>query len=334
MKTYRVGIAGLGFAGMAQAKAFAANPRTRLTAAWTRNTEKLRRVAAEMEIEHACEEFGGLIEAGLDVLVVCTPDHLHTDYAAAGLEAGANVLCEKPLVTTLQDAQRLVGLVRDTGKVFMTGQCARFFARSKMARAVVEQQELGTIFFAESDYLHDCAEFLRDWRVDPAAPQNMVLGGGCHPIDLLRWLVGDVDEVYAVANKMAFARTNPIEHDCMLLSLKFKSGAIGKVLISIGCKRPYSMGLSLYGDRGTLVDEKLFLSKIPGLSDFMPVPISEHTHDGNDVFAQQAAHLVACLDEVKQPMADVYEGAKNVATCLAGVESINTGRPVKVMNEF
>lgn len=334
MKTYNIGIAGLGFAGMAQLKAFTNSPRTQVTAAWTPSTEKLKRVAAENGISTVCEDFEGLLDAGLDVLVVCTPDHLHTDYAAAGLEANINVLCEKPLVTTLADAKKLVQLVNKTGKIFMTGQCARFFARSHLARSLVDQGELGTIFFAESDYIHDCVEFLRDWRIDPAAPQNMVLGGGCHPVDLLRSLLGDVDEVHAVANKMAFSPTNPIEHDCMLLSLKFRSGAIGKVLISIGCKRPYSLGLSLYGDQGTLVDEKLFLGKIPGLSDFMPVPIDEHSHDENNVFDQQAAHLVECLDEGKQPMADVLEGAKNVATCIAGIESIETGRPVRVVNEF
>ena len=127
---------------------------------------------------------------------------------------------------------------------------------------------------------------------------------------------------------------NPIEHDCILLSLKFASGALGKTLVTIGCKRPYSPGLSLYCGEGTLSDGKLFLSRYPGLQGFMPVPLAPHVHEGNNVFDDQAAHLVECLDAGRQPMADVVAGAKTVATCLAGIESLRTGRPAAVHNDF
>ena len=334
MKTYEFGIMALGFAGMAHADVIRKNPRAHLKAICTRDAEKLAQVAKEYEVEKASTEFEELLAADLDVLIVCTPDHLHTDYVKAALDAGLNVVCEKPLTTTVEDAQQLVELADKSGKVFMTGQCARYFERSQLGRSIVDQGELGRIFYAEADYLHDCAEFLRDWRIDPAAPQNMVLGGGCHPIDLLRWLVGDVEQVHAFANKIAFPPTNPIEHDCTMISLQFRSGAIGKVLVSVGCRRPYSMGLGLYGTEGTLIDEKLFLAKIPGLQDFMEMPIGAHSHGENTVFRDQLTHLVECLDEGKQPIADVREGAKNVATCLAAVESIETGQVVKVFNEF
>ncbi|MBI3947054.1 MAG: Gfo/Idh/MocA family oxidoreductase [Armatimonadetes bacterium] len=334
MKTYEFGIVGWGFAGMAHARAIANNPRTHLKAVCTRDPQRLRQAAAEYGVSHTTSDYAQLLAARPDVVVVCTPDHLHTAYAVAALEAGLNVLCEKPLVTDLGEARRLVSLVRETGKTFMTGQCARYFVRSALARAMVDQGDLGRLFFAEADYLHDAEEFMRDWRIDPVAPQNMILGGGCHPVDLLRWLVGNVAEAHAFANKLAFSETNPIEHDCVLMSLKFESGAIGKVLVTVGCKRPYSLGISLYGDRGTLVDERLFLARIPGLHDFMPVPVGHHSHDENPIFEYQLAHLVECLDDGRQPAADVVEGTRTVATCLAAVESVKTGKVVRVYNEF
>jgi UDP-N-acetylglucosamine 3-dehydrogenase len=334
MKTYDVGIVALGFAGMAQVECFTKNPRTRVKAACTRNPERLKQVCASHGIEHACESYEQLLDSGLDVVVVCTPDHLHTDYCLQALDAGVNVLCEKPLVTELADAKKLVAAARSSGRVFMTGQCARFFPRSVFAKALIERGELGDIFFAEGDYIHDAVAFFRDWRVDPERPQNMVLGGGCHPLDLLRSLLGDITEVHARANKLCLAPDNPIESDCILLSLQFASGAIGKTLITIACQRPYSLGLSLYGTEGTLVDERMFLARYPGLQEFMTVPLAAHVQEGNNIFDDQAAHLVECLDEGKQPMADVVEGAKTVATCLAGIESLQTGQPVKVCNEF
>lgn len=334
MITYKVGVVALGFAGVAQVEAFQKNPRTRVTAACTRNPQRLQEVCAKYEIGQPCNSYEQLLATDVDLVVICTPDHLHTDYALQALAAGKHVLCEKPLVTSLEDARRLVNSARSTDRIFMTGQCARFFPRSVFAKSLVERGELGPLFFAEADYIHDAADFFRDWRVDPAQPQDMVLGGGCHPLDLLRSLLGDITEVHARANKLCLPPDNPIAADCILLSLKFASGVIGKTLITIGCKRPYSLGLSLYGTEGTLVDEKLFLSRYPGLQDFMPVPLQPHGHEGNNVFDDQAAHLVDCLDTGRQPMADVVEGAKTVATCLAGIESLRTGQSVAVCNDF
>jgi predicted dehydrogenase len=325
---------GLGFAGFKHLRAFSNNPRTIISAVCECNEEKLNQVAEEFDVPILTKDFDKLLKAGMDVVVICIPDHLHAEYVLKALECGLNVLCEKPLVTSIEDAGIIVRASKKAGKIFMTGQCARFFERSQLAASLIKSSQLGEIFFAEADYLHDCAEFLKDWRIDPACPQNMVLGGGCHPVDLLRWLVGDVLEVQAFANKKVFPQTNPIKHDCILISLKFLSGAIGKVLVSIGCKRPYSMNIGLYGTKGTMVNEKLFLDYIKGLNDFMHVPVGKHLHEENMVFDLQAQHLVDCLDSGSQPIADALEGAKSVATCLAAVESITTGKIVKVCNKF
>ncbi len=333
MKIYDVGVMALGMAGQAQVEAFAKNPRTRVKAVCTRDEDVLRDTCERHGIDVACQSFDDLLSAGLDVVVICTPDHLHVEYAAAALQAGLHVVCEKPLATSLDDVRELVNLTRRTDRLFMTGQCARFFARSQFARGLIDRGELGSIFFAEADYLHDIADFLRGWRVDPESPQDIVLGGGCHPLDLLRWLVGDVDEVHGVANKMVFPDSNPMTSDCALLSLKFVSGAIGKCVVSVGCQRPYSLGLSLYGDAGTMVDDMLHLASDEG-DEFADTPLGAQAHDGADLFGDQAQHLVECLDAGRQPMADAVEGAKTVATCLAGAESIRTGRPVKVCNDF
>jgi len=330
MKIYKVGVEGLGFAGEAQVKAFQQNERTQVTAVHTRTPENQKAFVAKNEVGGEAESFDALLDSGIDVAVICTPDHLHTDYCLKALERGTHVLCEKPLATSVEDVQAIVAAAKKSGRAFMTGQCARFFDRSQFARQLLDRGELGEIFFGEADYLHDIKEFLHGWRIDPAAPQNMVLGGGCHPLDLLRWYLGDVESVHAVANKIAFPEDSPIEFDCVLLSLKFESGAIGKVLISIGCQRPYSLGLSLYGTEGTLVDERFYLARYAQFEDFMDAKLPKHDHDANNIFDLQAAHLVDCLDQGVQPIADAVEGAKTVATCLAGDESIRTGAPVKV----
>jgi predicted dehydrogenase len=321
---------GMGIAGEAQAQAFQKNERTRVVAACTRNRERLAAAVRKFEIETAAESYEALLDTGIDIAVIAVPDHLHTEYVLKALEKGVHVLCEKPLATTVEDLRTIVRAARKAGKIFMTGQCARFFDRSQFARQLLDRGELGEIFFAESDYLHDLKDFLRGWRVDPKSPQDMVLGGGCHPLDLLRWYLGDVETVHGIANRKSLPPDCPIRLDCILLSLKFASGAIGKVLVSVGCKRPYSLGLSLYGTAGTLVDERFYLSRYSQFEDFMDAKLPKHSHDVNTIFERQAAHLVDCLDRGVQPMADVVEGAKTAATCIAGIMSIRDGKPVRV----
>ena len=330
MGSYKIGVLGLGFAGEAQVKAFQENPNTQGVAAHTRNRERLAQMAEQYQIEKPVESYDELLDSGIDVVVICTPDQLHTDYVLQALNQGINILCEKPLATSLDDARTMVSAAKNSGRIFMTGQCARFFDRSQFAKQLMDRGELGEVFFAESDYLHNVLEFLHGWRIDPECPQNMVLGGGCHPMDLVRWFLGDVETVYAFANKKAYPDDVPIEHDCILMRLKFKSGAIGKILVSIGCQRPYSLGLRLYGTEGTLVDEKFFLARYGQFEDFMDARLPAHSHDFNHVFDEQAVHLVDCLDKGEQPIADAVEGAKTVASSLAGVDSIETGQPVAV----
>ena len=83
--------------------------------------------------------------------------------------------------------------------------------------------------------------------------QNILLGGGCHPFDLLRWTVGaDVTEVHAYSNGYA-AQDFPLD-DCYIFTFQFENGCIGKVLVTSGCKgRGMGEGfLSIYGTEGTI----------------------------------------------------------------------------------
>ncbi len=330
MRPLRAAVLGLGYAGLEHAKAYHANSDTELVAIATRSAQRLASVQEVVTAEVASTDYDEVLARNdLDIVSIATPDHVHAEQAVAALERGCHVFCEKPLCVSIEEAQAIVAAANRAGTKFLTGQILRFAPYFRTLKSIYDDGDLGEAFFAEADYLHDLTPFLAgpSWRSDPAHPQDMVLGGGCHPIDLLRWFFGDVKSVYAIATKKSLA-DQPFPYDTILLSLSFETGLLGKVLVSVGCKRPYQLNFAIYGTEGTLVNSGLFLEKIAGLRDFMQMPLE--TPEEFPHYALEVEHLVNCIRNDEQPLVDAREGARTVATCVAGIEAIRRGGPVEV----
>ena len=119
---------------------------------------------------------------------------------------------------------------------------------------LIDAGRIGELFFVESEYAHDYSTAARgwnDWRVDSNRPREPYLGGGCHAVDLLRWIAGNPSEIMAYSNHKCLTDW-PVD-DCTISMMKFPNNVIGKVFVSIGCKRDYTMRSVFYGTRGTII---------------------------------------------------------------------------------
>jgi predicted dehydrogenase len=136
-----------------------------------------------------------LADPEVQVVHVCTPNHLHRAMAQAALEAGKHVICEKPLATTLQDAEALSALAASTGLVATVPFVYRYHPVVREARARIAHGDLGPLRLIHGSYLQDWLldPASNNWRVDPA------LGGvsrvfadiGSHWCDLVEWVSGE-----------------------------------------------------------------------------------------------------------------------------------------------
>jgi predicted dehydrogenase len=202
------------------------------------------------------------------------------------------------------------------------GQTMRFDPEFSSAKQLFDEGDLGEIIFAEAHYVHDARTFfpLTPWRLQ--VPQDLMYGGASHPIDLLRWFLGDVEEVHAYGRKGNLTPEYPFE-DNYLINLKFKNGAIARVLAAYGLVEPPMpmMGLGLYGARasGRPVAEMTFPPETEG-------PLGH----GAGV-RRYLQHFEECLTEGKTPSPSVQDGAKSVAVCAAAWESVRKGGVVKVL---
>lgn len=270
----------------------------------------------------------------IDAVIVTAPDQWHCEMTVAALEAGKHVLCEKPLALTRDECVRMVNAAEASGKKCMVGQVCRYAPGFAKAHEMIREGKIGDLFFVESEYAHDYSKIpgYGGWRLDPK--RHGFLGGGCHAVDLLRWIAGDPYEVTAYANRKMLT-TWPTD-DCTIAIWKFPDNVIGKVFVSTGCKRDYTMRSVFYGSEGTIIcdntspDLKWYSTANASFTNAVSVPVDIANHN---MTAEIADFCDSILNDKPVPT-PIVEGAKTVIAALAAVESSKTGAPVAISYEF
>lgn len=313
-----------------------ANDRANLYGVCDINVEQLNLVAQQYHAEKASADWHDFVnDPNVDAVIVCTPDLLHLEMTETFLRAGKHVLCEKPLALTTEECEKMMKAEKESGKKLMVGQVSRYAPAFRKAKRMIEAGEIGELYFVESEYAHDYAKSpgANNWRVSPE--RHAVIGGGCHAIDLLRWIAGDPTQVSAYSNHKCLTDW-PVD-DCSIAIMKFPNNVIGKVMTSIGCKREYTMRSCFYGTKGTIIcdnrsnyltffscGEDIFDKVKYTVPQMLPVSIA-----GHNTIAEIKAFTDSILDETENPL-PAMEGASTVAVCNAVVESCKTGMPVDV----
>ncbi|NQU44158.1 Gfo/Idh/MocA family oxidoreductase [bacterium] len=318
--------------GSGHLRGYASNPKTTVVAICDPDKDLLERRREEYGPRMAVTDYRELLnEPDIHIVSVASPDYFHAEQCVSFLKAGKDVLCEKPLTLGLEEALGIVQAVRETGRRFMVGQVCRYAPGFALAKRLVDRGEIGDLYLVESEYAHSYREArgAGDWRVDPR--REPFIGGGCHAVDLLRWVAGDPVEAFAYANHKCL--TDWPMNDCTMAVYRFPNEVIGKVMVSVGCVRPYTMRSVFYGTEGTIVcdnqsssiqmcSRKNFGSE-PSFADF-PVEIAHHN------VTAEIAEFVECISGDKPIPTNELEGARTVAACLAAVESARSGKPERV----
>ncbi len=320
------------------------NPNTNLVAVCDIQGSLAGNAAADFGVESWYTDYQDLLKNGkIDAVVICTPDQMHREMTVAALAAGKHVLCEKPMALTWEDCEAMINAADHSSAQLMIGQICRYTPSFIQAKKMIERGDIGELFFVESEYAHDYSEILKgthEWRSDPL--RHGFLGGGCHAVDLLRWIAGNPIEVTAYSNRKMLKTL--ATDDCTIAIMKFPNDVIGKVFVSTGCKRDYTMRSVFYGSKGTIIADNTspYLTvytvgeegqeRIDGMERFTvpvlyPVPLNNHNTAG------EIEELANAILNGQKVATDVREGAATVKTCLAAVRSTQTGLPQKLDGE-
>ena len=265
----------------------------------------------------------------VDMIDICTPSYLHTAMAERALLAGCHVLCEKPLAQKVEDCYAMIEAAKRNNVKFMTGQVARKSPGFVKAKELVASGAIGDLFFVESEYAHDY-QFLEPlWRKDPVNLRYSIIGGGCHAIDLLRWIAGDPEKVMALANRKVLTDW-PVD-DCTIAIMQFPNGVVGKIYCGIGVKRNYTMRTCLYGTKGTIICDNtspeitLFRHAVTDNGQHIYPDVKIPVNIANHNIAAEIKDMAESILNDTPLECTVYEGANTVAVGIAAVESAAKG---------
>lgn len=336
-----VGVAGL---GNGHINCILKNKNATLAAICDINEEFAIECAKKYGLDRYYTDFNKMLaEEDIDAVIVATPDQVHKQNTIDALRAGKHVLCEKPMALLLDECKEMIAVAKETGKKLMIGQVCRKAPGFVKAKELVDSGAIGELFFVESEYAHDYSRIEGKggikWRTDPVKLRHPVIGGGCHAIDLLRWIAGNPTEVFAYANHKMLTKW-PVD-DCTIAVLKFPNNVIGKVFTSVGCKRTYTMRTVLYGSRGTIITDntspEITLQRevfdIDGNFveiDEKQVPVEINSHN----LTSEIEEFCDIILNDKPVITDGVEGASTVAVGCAIVESAAKGETVKVDYNF
>ena len=195
MSTLGIAIVGTGMIGAVHRRAaLLAGATVRGVAA--SSAQRARDVAQSWNVPRGYRDIDEVLaDPQVQVVHVCTPNHLHRSMAQAALEAGKHVICEKPLATSLEDAQALAALAASSGRVATVPFVYRYHPVVREARARIAQGELGPLHLIHGSYLQDWLldPASNNWRVDPAlgGASRVFADIGSHWCDLVEWVGGE-----------------------------------------------------------------------------------------------------------------------------------------------
>jgi len=198
---------------------------------------------------------------GIDVVAIVTPNHMHHPAARAFLDAGIHVICDKPLTTTVEDAEDLAAAVQRSGLVFALTHNYTGYPMIRQARAMVEAGELGTIRVVQVEYpqdwlttpLEQSGQKQAAWRTDPA--QSGIAGCvgdiGTHAFQLAEFVTG-LRCTQLAAELTAFVPGRRLDDNAHMM-LRYDNGARGMLWSSqVATGHENGLRLRVYGDKGGL----------------------------------------------------------------------------------
>jgi len=214
----------------------------------------------------------------IDIVDICTPNHLHAEIAIAAAKAGKHIICEKPLARTVEESRAMCEAVKAAGIVNMVAFNYRRTPAIALAKKYIDEGRIGRLLNFRGTYL-------QDWSADPDSPlswrfQKKIAGSGAlgdiasHVVDIAHYLIGEIDEVNAITT--TYNKTRPLQQsgvdqlgaavkvhdgergevdvdDEVLSMLKFNNGTIGSLEATRNAYgRNNFITLEIHGTKGSI----------------------------------------------------------------------------------
>lgn len=335
MAKLRVGLVGCGRISVVYEKAFSElKDIAELVCVMDIVPERSEKLAARTGARQVLT-YDEMLEQDLDVIHLATPHHVHAEQAIAALEAGINVLTEKPMAISLADADRMIETADRTGRLLGVIFQNRYMDAAQRMKQLITDGELGQITGARSlltwtrpDSYYRCP-WKGKWDTEGG---GVLIDQAIHSLDLVQWLVGsDVDWIHGHYDRRV-RKTIEVE-DIAEAIIRFKNGCMYSLYACNYYVTNEPIEIQIYGEKGklTLIGSTLKV-ELEGKEREMMVPSSESNLPGKSYWGnnhqRQLRDYYTSLLEDKPLFIDGREGRKALAMVLGVYRSSREGGPV------
>src|SRR6476620_2410509 len=291
----RVGVVGVGVMGSNHARVFAGLPGTELVGVADPDRKQAEFVARTLGCA-AVADVDKLIERDVDAITIAAPTHLHRDIALTCIAHGIHVMVEKPIASSVEEGQEIIGAARRAGVTLMVGHVERFNPAVEAIKEAIRDEDILSIGIT---------------RVGPFPPRmsnvGVVIDLAVHDIDLIRWFTdSDIVDVQPQLSSAVAER-----EDIALLQFRTATGVLAH--INTNWLTPFKARSVTVATRGKYIMGDLLTRQVPECFGFKPDGSysMRHLPVGHD--EPLRAELIAFLDAVRSGKVLAVSGDEGVA---------------------
>jgi predicted dehydrogenase len=348
--TVRFGLIGAGGIGQVRAMALKNLDGCELTAIADVDKERAKAVAPNPRTLIFDDYQKLLADDEVDAVVVSTPPQFHEEIVIAALEAGKHVLCEKPLANTVEACRRMVETSRKTKRTLATGFNHRYFPAIQFVKQALHSGVIGELDHIRAFAGHTgLSEFSAKWMYD-----KKVIGGGAlmdngiHIIDLTRYLLGEVDEVFGIATCNIWKLDQSEDNGFALMRSPHGKNAI--LHATWAEWKGYRFHIDVYGDKGMarayyapMMSMVIYMDSVGGPRrrkfNFYPMNIIKEKFQGwqtttAKAFRQEFLDFVGLCHGKNGTIADGFSGFRAVEIANAVYRCTMEKQPIRLTAPF
>ena len=346
MNPVRVAVIGAGMWGSAHLRAYTQHASVELAAVCDIDESRAKAVAAEWSVPNVYTSVAGMLAAeSLDAVSVATPDAAHAEAVIACAAAGVHVLCEKPLATTVEDAQAMIAAADAAGTMLMVDWHNRWNPPFVEAHRSIREGELGEVryvYYRLSDTVYVPTKML-PW----AAESSVMLFLGSHALDTVCWLLGRRPTRVSCRRQEGVLKAMGVDTpDLYLTTLEFDDGALAVVenswILPQSSPALIDHRVEILGSEGVIylnpqhagVIAKYTARTLGGFPDasLPDMFVTPEVHGRQVGFAVESIyHFVECVRDGKRPITSGEDGLLNTRLILAAERSADEGgKPVDI----
>ncbi|WP_096438582.1 Gfo/Idh/MocA family protein [Alteribacter populi] len=345
MSSINIGIIGTGSISQFHLDAYEANQNVKITAICDQNKKRANDIAQKYGAEYVFENYEDMLQLKeLDAISICTWNNSHAKLSIASLKAGKHVLVEKPLCITVEEAEEIQHIAKETDRVVQVGVVRRFDPNTQMVKSFVDGEMFGDFYYAKASSLRRAGNpggWFADKEKSGGGP---LIDIGVHVIDLCWYLMGKPKPVSISANTYyELGNRSNVKHvpfykaadydptknnveDMANSIIRFENGASLMLDVSFTLHATKDeTAVKLYGTKGGIElapELKIITEQHDTMLNILPQTVSPKL-DVKKAFTNEINHFIECCQSGEEPISSLDDGVQMMRILNGIYESAN-----------